>query len=106
MPTSVFEKLLPWSGALAGAVWAVQFAAAKTADDPEDPQAVAVVAGAVARNYAAGFALLAGSFLLVLFAAAARRTLRAGEAGESTYSSIAHGGLLVAAAGFGTLGIL
>ncbi|MFI5911747.1 hypothetical protein [Dactylosporangium sp. NPDC051541] len=106
MPTSAFEKLLPWSGGLAGVAWAVQLAAAETPDDPADPQAVSIVAGAAGWNYAAGFALLAGALLLILFAAAARRSLRAGEAGESTYSSVAHGGLLVAAAGFGTLGIV
>ena len=41
-----------------------------------------------------------------LFAAQARKSLRSGEAGESTYSSVAHGGLLMAAAGFGVLGII
>ncbi|MFF5233403.1 hypothetical protein [Dactylosporangium sp. NPDC000521] len=106
MPTSTFEKLLPWSGALAGVAWAIQLVTARTADDPVDPKAVSIVAGAVTRNYVAGFALIAGSLLLVLFAAAARRSLRAGEAGESTYSSVAHGGLLVAAVGFGMLGIV
>lgn len=106
MPLSTFEKLLPWTGALAGALWAVQMFAATAPDDPADPRAVTVIADASARNYVAGFALLLGALMLLFFAAAARRSLRAGEAGESTYSSVAHGGLLVASAGFGALGVL
>jgi len=104
MPLSTFEKFLPWTGAAAGVLWGVQLFAARSPDDPADPDAVAVIGGAVTRNHVAGFALLVASLMLVFFAAAARRSLRSGEAGESTYSSVAHGGLLVAAAGFGLLG--
>jgi hypothetical protein len=100
------QKFLPWSGVLAGAAWAVQLFAATTPDDPADPRAVTVIGDAVVANYAAGFALLAGVLFLVLFAAATRRGLRSREAGESTYSSVAHGGLLVAAGGFGALGVV
>jgi hypothetical protein len=106
MPLSAFEKFLPWTGALAGILWAVHLVTATAPDDPADPGAVRVVADAAARNYVAGFALLAGALMLVFFAAAARRSLRSGEAGESTYSSVAQGGLLVGAVGFGLLGIL
>jgi hypothetical protein len=106
MPLSTFEKLLPWTGALAGILWGVQLLAAKTPDDPSDPAAVKVIGDAVTQNYVAGFALLVGALMLVFFAAAARKSLRAGEAGESTYSSVTHGGLLVAAVGFGLLGIV
>lgn len=106
MPLSTFEKFLPWTGALAGILWGVQSFAAKSPDDPADPKAVTVIGDAVMRNYVAGFALLLGALMLVFFAAAARRSLRSGEAGESTYSSVAHGGLLVAATGFGLLGVV
>lgn len=106
MPLSTFEKFLPWTGALAGVLWGVQMFAAKTPDDPADPKAVTVIGDAVTQNYIAGFALLVGALMLVFFAAAARRSLRSGEAGESTYSSVAHGGLLVAAIGFGLLGVV
>jgi hypothetical protein len=106
MPLSTFEKFLPWTGALAGVLWAAQMFAATAPDDPADPRAVAVIGDAVALNFVAGFALLLGALMLLFFAAAARRSLRSGEAGESTYSSVAFGGLLVAAAGFGGLGIL
>ncbi len=106
MPLSTFEKLLPWTGALAGVLWGVQTLAAKSPDDPADPKAVKVIGDTVAQNYVAGFALLVGALMLVFFAAAARKLLRSGEAGESTYSSVAHGGLLVAATGFGLLGVV
>lgn len=105
MPLSTFEKLLPWSGALAGLLWAVQMVTTAKTDDPADPAAVTVVRNALARNDAAGFALLAGALLLVLFATAVRTALRSGEAGESTYSSVAYGGLLVAATGFAGFGV-
>lgn len=106
MPLSTFEKFLPWAGALAGLLWGFQMLAAKTPDDPADPDAVTVIGDAVMRNYVAGFALLLGALMMVFFAAAVRRSLRSTEAGESTYSSVAHGGLLVAAAGFGLLAVV
>lgn len=106
MPLSTFEKFLPWTGALAGIFWGVQMFAEKSPDDPADRTAVAVVGDAAARNYVAGFALLAVALMTVFFAAAARTALRSNESGESTYSSVAHGGLLLAAAGFGLLGML
>jgi hypothetical protein len=106
MRLSLFEKALPWTGALAGLLWAAHMFLSSTPDDPADAGAVAVVGGASAQNHAAGFALLFGALMLVFFASAARAVLRSGEAGESTYSSVAHGGLLVAAAGLGWLGVL
>ncbi len=106
MVTSTFEKFLPWTGALAGVLWGVQLIVPTFPDDPTDPKAVAVIGDAVARNYVAGFALLGGSLMLLFFAAAARRSLRSGETGESSYSSVAHGGLLAAATGFGFLGVV
>lgn len=106
MRLSTFEKFLPWTGALAGILWGVQMLAAHSPDDPADAKAVTVIGEAVAQNYVAGFALLAGALMLVFFAAAARKSLRSGETGESTYSSVAHGGLLVAAAGFSLLGVV
>jgi hypothetical protein len=106
MPLSTFEKYLPWTGALAGILWGVQMLAAKSPDDPADPKAVTIIGGAITRNYVAGFALLLGALMLVFFAAAARKSLRSGEAGESTYSSVTHGGLLVSAVGFAQLGIV
>lgn len=106
MRTSTFEKFLPWSGAVAGALWAIQAFAEKTTDDPAAADAVRVIGGAPAQNYVAGFALLVGALLLVLFAAAVRSALRSGEAGEAVFSSVAHGGLLSAAAGFAGMAVV
>ncbi|WP_067127997.1 hypothetical protein [Microtetraspora malaysiensis] len=106
MRLSAFEKFLPWTGGLAGILWAGQMFIAKTPDDPADTKAVTVIGDAAVQNSIAGFALLAGALMLVFFAAAARTSLRSGEAGEPTYSSVAHGGFLVAAAGVGGLGIV
>jgi uncharacterized membrane protein len=106
MKISKFDRILPWTGAVAGLLWALWLGLSKTPDHPADPGAVALVEHAAGRNYAAGFALLVGGFMLIFFAAQARKSLRSGEAGESTYSSVAHGGLVVAAGGFGLLGIV
>ena len=106
MPLSPFDRFLPWTGALAGILWAVQRVHREGPGRPGRPQAVSVISGAVTQNYVAGFALLVGALMLIFFAAAARKALRSGEAGESTYSSVAHGGLLVAAIGFGMLGVV
>ncbi len=106
MTVSKFDRILPWSGGAAGLLWALWLITSKTPDHPDDAGAVALVNHAAGRNYIAGFALLAGALMLVFFAAQARKSLRSGEAGESTYSSIAHGGLVTAAAGLGLLGII
>ena len=106
MTVSKFEKFLPWTGGVAGVLWAVHLFLSKTPDHPGSAGAVALVNNAAGRNYVAGFALLFGALMLLFFAAQARKSLRSGEAGESTYSSVAHGGLLMAAIGFGLLGII
>jgi uncharacterized membrane protein len=105
MTVSKFERFLPWTGGVAGVLWAVHLIVAKTPDHPAAAGAVALVNHAAGRDYLAGFALLVGALMLLFFAAQARKSLRSGEAGESTYSSVAHGGLLMAAGGFGLLGI-
>ena len=106
MTVSKFEKFLPWTGGVAGVLWAVWLILCKTPDHPNDTKAVALVHNAAGHDYVAGFALLVGALMLLFFAAQARKSLRSGEAGESTYSSVAHGGLLMSAGGFGLLGII
>jgi hypothetical protein len=106
MPVSKFERILPWTGGAAGLLWALWVIISKTPDHPADAGAVALVNHATGRNYVGGFALLAGGLMLLFFAAQARKSLRSGEAGESTYSSVAHGGLVMAAGGFALLGIV
>ena len=106
MTVSKFDKILPWTGGVAGLLWALWLIIGKTPDHPAAPGAVALVEHAAGRNYIGGFALLAGSLMLLFFAAQARKSVRSGEAGESTYSTVAHGGFVMAAVGFGLLGII
>jgi hypothetical protein len=106
MTVSKFDKLLPWTGGVAGLLWALWMIIGKTPDHPASAGAVTLVAHAAGRNYVAGFALLVAAFMMLFFAAQARKSLRSGEAGESTYSSVAHGGFVMAAGGLGLLGII
>lgn len=99
MPLSTFEKILPWSGAVAGALFAVQEIVAPFGESVTDANLTATVAGALGRGYAAGFASLAAALMVYFFAAAVRASQRTGEAAESSYSSVAHGGLVGAGAG-------
>lgn len=99
MPLSKFEKALPWSGALAGILFAVQESVAPFGEKVNDTHLAAKVADAVGRGYTAGFASLVGAVMLFCFAAAARAAQRSGEASESSYSSVTHAGLVGAGAG-------
>ena len=58
------------------------------------------------RGYAAGFASLVGGLMLLFFAAAARSAQRSGEASESSYSSVAHAGLVGAGVGLAFQGLV
>ena len=106
MTVSKFDKILPWTGTVAGLLWALWEIISKTPDHPARAGAATLVASAAGRNYVAGFALLVGGLMLLFFAAQARKSLRSGEAGESTYSSVAHGGFVMAAGGLGLLAII
>ena len=106
MTVSKFDKILPWTGAVAGLLWALWEIISKTPDHPARAGAVTLVENAAGRNYVAGFALLVGGLMLLFFAAQTRKSLRSGEAGESTYSSVAHGGFVMAAGGLALLAII
>lgn len=99
MPLSTFEKSLPWSGAFAGILFAVQETVAPFGEKVNDPHLTARVADAIGRGYAAGFASLVGALMLFFFAAAARAAQRSGETSESSYSSVTHAGLVGAGVG-------
>lgn len=99
MPLSTFDRALPLSGALAGILFAMQEVLAPFGEDVNDAHLTTKVAEAVGRGYAAGFASLVGGVLLLFFAAAARSTQRSGEPAESSYSSVAHAGLVGAGMG-------
>jgi hypothetical protein len=99
MPLSTFERILPWSGALAGVLFAVQEAVAPFGENLGDTTLTTRVHESLDRGFTAGFASLAAALMLYFFAAAARASQRTGEAHESSYSSVAHGGLVGAGAG-------
>jgi hypothetical protein len=106
MPLSKFEKALPWSGAIAGILFVVQESVAPFGEKVTDPHLTAKIADAVARGYVAGFASLLGGLMLLFFSVAARSAQRSGEASESSYSSVAHGGLVGAGVGLAVQGFL
>lgn len=99
MRPSTFDRLLPWTGAVAGVAWVVQGAIARTTVDdvPGGTSARVIDEHLVANHTAQGLLVLMG-VALVFFATSVRSLLRSGEAREATYSSIAHAGWLVAAA--------
>ncbi len=100
MSTSTFEKLLPWSGVVAGVCWIGQDALQReyTKDGP-GLAATTVIRGHLGLNYASVACLVLMGISLLFFATAIRNLLRSAEAGEATYSSISYGGWIVAVAG-------
>lgn len=100
MPRSTFERFLPWTGAIAGVAWIGQsFLFHEDTGDSPGQATTAMIHDHLALNYAAVGCLVVMGIALVFFATALRSHLRSGEAGESTYSGIAYGGLLLASAG-------
>lgn len=98
MTVSRFDRLLPLAGVLAGALFLV--VNLLTWGAPEGADVDQVVAWGTAHETRATLVAVALAYLavlLVLFAAAARSTVRAGEPGEASYSSVAFGGGLVLA---------
>lgn len=100
MPLSTFEKLLPWSGAVAGVCWIAQDALQRmyTKDVPGAVTTQAIHDN-LALNRGAQACLVVMGVALLFFATAVRNLLRSGEAREATYSSIAYGGWVVVVAG-------
>ena len=100
MPLTTFERLLPWSGAVAGLCWIGQATLQNTS--PEDVPGAAttqVIHDHLGLNYASQGCLVVMGIALLFFATAVRSLLRSGEASEATYSSVAYGGWVVVVAG-------
>jgi hypothetical protein len=95
--TSTFERYLPYTGALAGVLFAINGFVAQTSDKVADPQAVQVMRDHATQNVIAAVAGGLFCVAMVFFAGALRAALRSGEGAESTYSSIAFGGALLVA---------
>lgn len=100
MPLSTFERLLPWTGAVAGLAWIGQsFLFHVDTQGHPGKATTAVIHDHLALNYGGVACLVVMGISLVFFATALRGHLRSGEAREATYSDIAYGGLLLVAAG-------
>jgi hypothetical protein len=100
MNVTTFDRLLPWSGAVAGLCWIAQATLQSTsAGDTPGTASTEVIHSHLAVNYAAQASLVVMGVALLFFATAVRTVLRSGEGRESTYSSIAYGGWVVVVAG-------
>ncbi len=93
------EKLMPWSGAVAGLCWVAQdFLRHTSTNDLPGGASTQVIRDHLALNYGSQAALVVMGLALLCFATAVRSLLRSGEGRESTYSSVAFGGWLVVVA--------
>jgi hypothetical protein len=98
MPMSKFERFLPYTGVLAGVLFAIGGYLPKVSDEYGDPNAVAIMNDNATRNTIGAVAMALCCVALLFFAAALRRALRSGEGGESTYSGVAYAGTILVAA--------
>ncbi|WP_062464010.1 hypothetical protein [Demequina soli] len=100
MSLSRFDRIAPWSGAIAGVAWVAQDALAQfREDDAPGGGTVAYIADHLATNVAASLCLVVMAIALLFFAATLRTTLRDSEGVVGTFSGVAYGGWLVAVAG-------
>ncbi len=100
MPLTTFEKLLPWSGAVAGLCWIGQDLLQNTqTHDKPGAATTEVIHDHLALNYGMQGCLVLMGIALLFFATAVRNLLRSGEAREATYSSVAYGGWVIVVAG-------
>lgn len=99
MPVSRFDRFLPWSGVLAGLLFAAMAVADWGAPSADSRSYVGWVGDHTAQVALRGAAAAFCCVALLLFVTALRATLRSGEPGESTASSAAFaGGIVVAVA--------
>ena len=100
MTVSRFERVLPWSGAVAGLCWIGQSFLFRTdTKDLPGHASSALIRDHLPVNYGAVACLVVMGVSLLFFATAIRNVLRSGEASEATYSSIAYAGWIVVVAG-------
>ncbi len=99
MPLSTFDRVLPWSGALAGLAWIGQsfLQRYQTSDAPGNTSAK-VVNDHVVMNISQLAFLVLMAVSLLFFATAVRNLLRSSEAREATYSSVAYGAWITVSA--------
>lgn len=100
MSRFTFDRLAPWSGAVAGMCWIGQATFTKTSpNDVPGAATTRVIEAHLGMNYAAQGCLVLMGAALLFFAVAVRNLLRSGEASEATYSNVAFGGWVVVVAG-------
>ena len=106
MPISTFEKLLPWTGVVAGLAWIAQdvFAKLYTSDVP-GRGSVDIISTNLGRNLASLSCLVVMGVSLLFFATAVRNLLRSGEAREATYSSVAYAGWITVSAALAQMAV-
>ncbi|CUR55209.1 membrane hypothetical protein [metagenome] len=106
MPLSTFEKLLPWSGVVAGLAWIAQdtLARVQTSEMPGHGS-VTEINEHLGLNTGSLSCLVIMGVALLFFATAIRNLLRSGEAREATYSSVAYAGWIVVAAGLAQMAV-
>ena len=99
MHFTTFDKLLPWSGALAAVCWVGQDAFAKSySKDSPGHASTDLIQAHLGLNYASQGCIVGMGIALLFFATAVRNLLRSGEAQEATYSNVAYGGWVVVVA--------
>ena len=106
MPLSTFEKLLPWSGAVAGIAWIAQDALARLYSTDEPGRgSVDEISDHLGLNVGSLSCLVVMGVALLFFATAIRNLLRSGEAREATYSSVAYAGWVTVSAALAQMAV-
>ena len=106
MPLSTFEKLLPWSGAVAGIAWIAQDALARLYSTDEPGRgSVGEISEHLGLNVGSLSCLVVMGVALLFFATAIRNLLRSGEAREATYSSVAYAGWVTVSAALAQMAV-
>lgn len=106
MPLSTFEKLLPWSGAVAGIAWIAQDALARLYSTDEPGRgSVGKISDHLGLNVGSLSCLVVMGVALLFFATAIRNLLRSGEAREATYSSVAYAGWVTVSAALAQMAV-
>jgi hypothetical protein len=104
-----FERFLPLSGVVAGLAFAG--AAVSTGNQPsfDSKKPQKYVDWVLDHHTGLGISAVCGAyfaFFMLMFAAQLRASLRSGEAGESTYSSVAYAGAIGVAVSIGFMSML
>ncbi len=99
MSIATSERLLPWSGAVAGLAWIAHGGLKRFGtDDQPDGASVEVINDHLSLNIASQGGLIVMGIALLFFSVATRNHLRSGESADTTFSAVASAGWIVAVA--------